>query len=228
MLHLSRQFHDRIIRKTYFAIINGIPPETPETALTPQQAHDLGVDVDPNDKRGGWHLIDAPLDGKHAITVWRAVRYAKSLRAHDNYLTLVELKPKTGRYHQLRRHMAWQAKCPLVGDSEYDEGTASAMSFRDKGLFLCSTRVVLEHPYFNTSPETIHEWNPSTADKFDECNIAMSENGRLVMTAQVALPNKFENLLQHEEERYNKFGSQANPTYEDESDNKSSLSNGTP
>jgi 23S rRNA-/tRNA-specific pseudouridylate synthase len=204
MIHLSRQFHDRIIKKTYFAIVNGIPPETPVTAITPRAAFELGVDVDPDDAKGGWHLIDASLDGKHAVTVWRAVRYAKSLRAHDGYLTLVELKPKTGRYHQLRRHMAWECQCPLVGDGEYDEGTASAMTFRERGLFLCSTRVVLEHPYYNTE-ETRAQWRPDITSKFEECSTWLSEADRVMLTAQIALPSKFESLLNHEEQRYHKL-----------------------
>ena len=45
---------------------------------------------------------------KSAVTVWRPLRYVKSLKANDGVLTLVELKPKTGRYHQLRRHMVNQ------------------------------------------------------------------------------------------------------------------------
>lgn len=229
LLDLSRQFHDRIIKKTYFAIVNGIPPESPEVAITSRDAFALGVDIDPNDDEkegaGGWHLIDSPLDGKHAVTVWRAVKYVKSLRAHDGYLTLVELKPKTGRYHQLRRHMAWQCKCPLVGDSEYDEGTASAMSFRDRGLLLCSTRVVLEHPYYNSDDTSIiNQWNSNLTEQFDECTMWKSEeSGRIMMAAEVPLPSKFENLLKHEEERYHKFGGDAsqassNPNDDDESE----------
>jgi len=104
MVDLSTQFRDRIVKKSYTAIVNGIPPEPQSTKVTSTEAHAMGVDVDPDDS-SEWQLIDHPLDEKSAVTVWRAVRYAKSLKAQDNYITLVELKPKTGRYHQLRRHM---------------------------------------------------------------------------------------------------------------------------
>lgn len=211
MLHLSRQFHDRIIQKTYFAVVNGIPPERKETAITAREAFELGVDVDPNNETGGWHLINSKQDGREAVTVWRAVRYAKSLRAHDGYLTMVELKPKTGRYHQLRRHMAWECGCPLVGDEIYDEGTASAMSFRDRGLFLCSTRIILEHPFYN-DPNTMHLWKDEHSDKFEQCSFLRSDKGHLMMAAEVSLPIKFENLLNHEEARYNKLIGKSNLT----------------
>ena len=52
-----------------------------------------------------WHTIDYELDGKSAVTEWRIIRTVQSLHGKDGQLTLVELKPKTGRYHQLRRHM---------------------------------------------------------------------------------------------------------------------------
>ena len=104
MVNLSTQFRDRKVKKTYTAVVNGIPLEPKETTITSQAAHSMGVDVDPNEEEN-WQLIDFPLDEKHAITVWRSLKYAKSLKGIDNYITMVELKPKTGRYHQLRRHM---------------------------------------------------------------------------------------------------------------------------
>lgn len=108
MVNLAGQFRDRVIRKTYTALVNGIPPELSNNKISSKEAHEMGVDVDPTVDID-WQLIDHPLDEKSAVTIWRATRYAKSLKAFDNYVTLVELKPKTGRYHQLRRHMV----CPL-------------------------------------------------------------------------------------------------------------------
>lgn len=104
MTHLSSQFRDRKVKKTYVAIVNGIPPEPLSAKISSKVAYSMGVDVDPDDGTD-WQLIDHTLDEKHAITIWRSLKYAKSLKAEDNYVTLVELKPKTGRYHQLRRHM---------------------------------------------------------------------------------------------------------------------------
>lgn len=200
MLCLSRQFHDRIVKKTYFAVINGIPTYSNESKISSKTAYELGVDVDPNDL-DDWQLIDSPLDEKKAVTVWRVVRSIKSLHANDGYLTLVELKPKTGRYHQLRRHMAWVCQRPLVGDDEYDGGTESAMRFRDRGLFLCSTRVSLEHPYYN-SPEGRLKWD-ELVDKSGQ--LWLSSSNKVMVTASITLPVKFSSLLRREEERFAKF-----------------------
>jgi len=107
--------------------------------------------VDPSTSNNTWHLIDSSLDNKTAITVFRVIRSVPSLHAHDGQLTLIKLKPKTGHYHQLRRHMAWICQRPLVGDDEYDGGTIAAMRFRQQqGLFLCATQVLLEHPFYNS------------------------------------------------------------------------------
>ena len=109
MVHLSLQFRDRKIKKTYVAICSGVLPELSERLISAEEAFELGVDVNTTltcaEDSSNWQLIDHALEGKSAVTIWRALKYAKSLKANDNYLTLVELKPKTGRFHQLRRHM---------------------------------------------------------------------------------------------------------------------------
>lgn len=103
MIDLSQQFVDRRIKKTYTAILNGIPDEPLESRVSKEDAKAMGVHIhtSENDDNENWQLIDFPLDGKHAITLWRPIQYAKSLKADQGYLTMVELKPKTGRYHQV-------------------------------------------------------------------------------------------------------------------------------
>lgn len=205
MVHLTRQFVQRRIKKTYTAILNGIPSEPIETSMSAQEAIEFGVDIDPNDENR-WQLIDESLDEKSASTVWRPLKYVKSLKARDGILTLVELKPKTGRYHQLRRHMAWVKNCPIIGDTTYDGG-GDAMSLRGRGLFLCSNKVSLEHPYYN-SPEGRREWEslPET-EKWANGVISLSEDGSTVQVhASIDLPNKFYNFLANEGERYEILG----------------------
>lgn len=218
MVHLSHQFRDRRVKKTYVAVVNGIPPEPVETAISAKEASQLGVDVvaaedeelaavETTTKSGSWQIIDHALDEKSAITIWRTLRYAQSLKANDNHLTLVELKPKTGRYHQLRRHMAWVCERPIIGDKDYDGG-GDAMSFRDRGLFLCSNRVTLEHPYYNDSMD--REQRESFFHKLisedDKENLWLCEDdGKIMVTASIPIPDKFESFLGHEDDRYHKL-----------------------
>ncbi|MGE3175360.1 MAG: RluA family pseudouridine synthase [Planctomycetota bacterium] len=101
---VARQFEDREVQKTYLAVVHGRP------------AADVGTidwSIGP-DKRSPVRLkLEARRDGTglSAVTEYRVVR------ANDRY-ALVELRPRTGRTHQLRVHMA-ALGCPLVGDKVY-------------------------------------------------------------------------------------------------------------
>jgi 23S rRNA-/tRNA-specific pseudouridylate synthase len=181
----------------------GIPTEASETAISSEAAYDMGVDVDPKDDEL-WQHIDFTLEEKSAVTMWKALRYAKSLHAKDGILTMVELKPKTGRYHQLRRHMAWVCDSPIIGDGEYDGGTEYTMRFRERGLFLCSNRISLEHPFYN-SKEGRPIWEALDQEEKYGKNLWLSEVDRVMVSASIELPEKFENLLAREEERFYKF-----------------------
>jgi 23S rRNA-/tRNA-specific pseudouridylate synthase len=216
LVNLGRQFHDRIVQKTYTAIVNGIPEEYSEKSKTTLQvAEIMGQTIKHhnnnhhgrNDTNGEllWQLVDAPLDDRHAVTFWRAVRYVPSLHAHDGYLTLVEMQPKTGRFHQLRRHMALTCQRPILGDTEYDGKTSQAMKFRDRGLFLCANRITLEHPYYNTK-QGRQEWERSEeAEKLLEGPLWLSKESKVMVSANIELPAKFENLMKREEERYQRL-----------------------
>merc|ERR1712127_655997 len=204
----------------YTAIVNGIPDESMESRISVKEARDLGVDIPislDSNNHGDWHLIDFTLDGKHAITVWRTLQYAKSLKADQGYLTMIELKPKTGRYHQLRRHMAWVCERPLIGDKTYDMASESARYFREKkGLYLCSNKVVLEHPFYN-SEDGRESWekimenhrNGILKNKHIESGVLrISEDGTTVeVHVSIELPQKFEYLMRWEEERALRFSS---------------------
>jgi 23S rRNA-/tRNA-specific pseudouridylate synthase len=206
MVNLAQQFHDRVVKKTYMAIVNGIPDEPLESKLSSNEAFQLGVDVSEQDDHMEWQIIDSPLDDKHAITIWRSCQYVNSLYANDGCLTLIEVKLKTGRYHQIRRHMAWNCKTPVIGDDIYDGGKPDALKFRGRGLFLCSTRVTLEHPFYNTPPGRVVWDNLSEQSKvFHHGTLWLSNNNRVMVTANIDLPDKFRNVLTKAEIRFNKF-----------------------
>ena len=204
-IHLVQQFATRVIRKTYMAIINGVPKELEERVITSKEAHELGVDVGYQDAAEDvkWQHIDMPLvdnDKKEqtAVTVWRPIKTVDCPKAKDGKLTLVELKPKSGRYHQLRRHMAWGCGRPLVGDRSYSSEVEFPHHFRDHGLMLCSNKVSLQHPYFNSAAGR-KEWDAldeSDPQKYANGMIRLSEDKSTIMVhAEIDLPEKFQELL---------------------------------
>ena len=207
-IHLTQQFATRVIRKTYTAIINGVPKQLEERAITSREAHELGVDVGYFDNQDAtedvkWQHIDMSLvdnDKKEqtAVTVWRPIKTAECPKAKDGKVTLVELKPKSGRYHQLRRHMAWGCGRPLVGDRSYSSEVEFPHHFRDHGLMLCSNKVSLQHPYYNSAAGR-KEWDAldeSDPQKYANGMIRLSEDkSKIMVHAEIDLPEKFQELL---------------------------------
>jgi 23S rRNA pseudouridine1911/1915/1917 synthase len=83
--------------------------------------------------------VDIPLDGRSALTRWRATEHTRSL--HIGWQTSVDLWPETGRTHQLRRHMASLGH-PILGDALYTKEKL----LRGQGLFLCAIALRFPHP----------------------------------------------------------------------------------
>ena len=97
---LRRQFQDRKAHKTYYAILTGVPKLKEARLDLPimrDLKHPTTFRVDPRGKESETFYKVIKEDGKHA---------------------LVELKPTSGRTHQLRVHMKY-LEHPIVGDPIY-------------------------------------------------------------------------------------------------------------
>ncbi len=183
--HLSEQFETRRVQKTYTAIVNGIP-----------------IQNHGDDKHNDWNIVNYPLGNRHAITQWKTIRSVPSLHAKDGTLSLIRVKPLTGRYHQIRRHMAWICRRPLVGDHIY-AGQLQAPRFYRNGLYLCSNGLILEHPYYN-SVDGRKDWSSPLIEGADNtghtCDVFMDEHDHVVkVRLEKQIPKRFEKLLNGEE-----------------------------
>lgn len=80
------------------------------------------------------------------------------------------------------------------------------MKLRGRGLFLCSNKVCLDHPYYNTEIGR-EEWESlPDEEKWADDRIRLSEDGKIVQVhISIPLPSKFEGFLRREEERVNKL-----------------------
>ncbi|MFA5003983.1 MAG: RluA family pseudouridine synthase [Candidatus Saccharimonadales bacterium] len=114
---LQKQFAQRKTKKTYAAIING--------QLDPPEAI-IDMPIGRNPKAPATFRTD--VQGKHAITHYRTVKTT------DRY-SLLELKPETGRTHQLRVHLAHFGH-PIVGDTMYGGQPADRMYLHAEQLEL--------------------------------------------------------------------------------------------
>lgn len=113
--HLQKQFANRKAKKTYVAVVKGTLPE--KTGL-------IDVPIERNPKKPA--SFRAGANGKSAQTEFSVLKT-------DGIHTLVELKPHTGRTHQLRVHLAY-LKHPIVGDDLYDGASASRLMLHAKEL----------------------------------------------------------------------------------------------
>lgn len=105
---LRRQFQDRTTHKTYYAVVTG-RPKLDKAKIDLPIARDL--------KHPTTFRVDA--NGKPSETDYEVIKT-------DDKHSLVELRPKTGRTHQLRVHMKYLGH-PIVGDVVYGEEKADRL-----------------------------------------------------------------------------------------------------
>lgn len=103
---LQAQFSNRKAKKTYLAIVHGAP--NPVEAL-------IDAPIARNPRRPQTFYINPA--GKPAQTEYKVI---KTFKTKGHVYSLVELKPLTGRTHQLRVHLAY-INHPIVGDRIYGQ-----------------------------------------------------------------------------------------------------------
>jgi 23S rRNA pseudouridine1911/1915/1917 synthase len=108
LVWLQKQFSQRRVKKTYIAVVSG-------EMAHPEAIIDLPIERDPKKPQ----TFRVGPNGKPAITQYKVLKT-------DGLHSLVELKPTTGRTHQLRVHMKHVGN-PIVGDTFYGGEVADRM-----------------------------------------------------------------------------------------------------
>lgn len=101
--HLQKQFQDRKAKKAYIAIVRGTP-KLPTARID--------VPIERNPKAPATFRVGA--SGKSAETLYEVI-------ASSGTLSVIRLRPTTGRTHQLRVHLH-HIGTPIVGDALYGGG----------------------------------------------------------------------------------------------------------
>lgn len=111
---LNKLFEEKKISKTYHAVtMKKMPPKG---------------------------CITFPVDDKEAVSKYEVLQVVPSKRFE--YLNLVKLAPKTGRRHQLRKHLLALGN-PILGDSDY---ALEHLHLKGKGLYLHASMLKFVHP----------------------------------------------------------------------------------
>ncbi len=104
--HLSKQFAEKSVERTYRTVIWGMPQKDDGTINQP-------IGRDPSDRKK-MAVLD-PGKGKNAVTHYHV------LQRYD-HLALLDVTLETGRTHQIRVHFSWM-RHPVLGDPVYGGDT---------------------------------------------------------------------------------------------------------
>jgi len=123
---LGKLFSEGKVEKTYWAVSKGVPEKLSGTIDAPLKKETRG---------SGWRVVIAQANnasGQHAVTTYRVL-------AQQDGLCFIEAKPKTGRTHQIRVHLA-SIGAPIIGDPQYGELSPDE---RAQAMMLHARRLVI-------------------------------------------------------------------------------------
>jgi 23S rRNA pseudouridine1911/1915/1917 synthase len=124
LTRMNEQFRNKEVQKTYWAVVDNTPPNTSGT---------LDNFLQKNEKRNKSYVTKNK-EGKHAVLDF------KLLKKLDNFYHL-EIKPQTGRHHQIRVQLA-NIGCIVKGDLKY----GAKRSNKDASIHLLAQKLEFVHP----------------------------------------------------------------------------------
>lgn len=131
-------FSERKTKKTYWAVTRGYTPENLEIQI-PLELDSTG------------DLVEAHTSLKRLATLELPVAVGKKFPTAR--YSLVEVKPHTGRYHQIRRHLN-RISHPLLGDAYHGDTRHNQFFRKDlkiEGLCLKALELSFVHPWTRQS-----------------------------------------------------------------------------
>lgn len=133
---LTLQFEQKVVQKTYFALVQGMPGAGTfnEKVLVKKKSKFK----------------------KPAVTHYKTIESVQTqicYKEKENVvLSLVEINPETGRWHQLRQHFA-KNHFDILGDTHHGDFTLNKIVLADteiRRLFLHANQLEFTHPVNNS------------------------------------------------------------------------------
>ena len=139
---LSEQFAGRETEKRYLAVVRGYTAEAARIDYPLKELHDRMTDA----------KADRDKDAQEAVTDFRRLATIELPFSDGRHPTsrysLIEALPRSGRKHQIRRHMK-HIFHPIVGDTTHGDGRHNRL-FREQlashTLLLCAVELGFSHP----------------------------------------------------------------------------------
>ena len=143
LTRMNEQFRKKEVQKTYWAVVENSPPK--EKGTLENYLH--------KNQKQNKSYVSKGKGGKHSVLEYKLVRKL------DNYY-LLEIKPKTGRHHQIRVQLS-EIGCAIKGDLKY----GAKRSNKDASIHLLAQKLEFIHPVkkekivLQANPPTDVVWN---------------------------------------------------------------------
>ena len=145
---LMAQFADHLPQKRYLAVVRGY--------CEGEGVLDYALKREVDDYTQASTAVE-----QEAVTHWKCLKTVELPYAVGKFTTarfsLMELKPETGRKHQLRRHMA-HLRHPMIGDTRHGDGVQNKF-FREtlgiQRLLLHASGIRFTHPVTGCEVEMV-------------------------------------------------------------------------
>lgn len=166
---LGKAFAGRDMEKTYLALVIGQPDPLAGKIDLPILKKD-NPKAQASGKSSEYEIMMVDEEGQKAVTEYRTIDML------GRKFTLMELKPLTGRTHQLRVHMQ-AIGCPIVGDHKYGGATEIGESLGvENALHLHARKIVIPPMFGKKAIAVTAPLPPHMKKSFDVLGIELSKS----------------------------------------------------
>jgi 23S rRNA pseudouridine1911/1915/1917 synthase len=140
---LNQQFAERMVEKTYLAVVSN-RPEKKQGSLV--------------------HFLEKDQLNKRAIIHEKQTESSRRVELTYEWMDsesefhLLEIKPQTGKFHQIRAQLAYVG-CPIVGDEKY----GSTIDYATDGIMLHAHQLQFHYPNISSGKIAITAELPDVA-----------------------------------------------------------------
>tara|TARA_Y100001954_G_scaffold226256_1_gene267885 strand:+ start:3350 stop:4012 length:663 start_codon:yes stop_codon:yes gene_type:complete len=145
LIRMNEQFRNKEVQKTYWAVVENLPPK--EKGTLENYLH--------KNQKQNKSYVSKGKGGKHSVLEYKLIKKL------NNYYHL-EIKPKTGRHHQIRVQLS-EIGCVIKGDLKY----GAKRSNRDASIHLLAQKLEFVHPV--KKEKIVLQVNPPKDVIWDAC-----------------------------------------------------------
>jgi tRNA pseudouridine65 synthase len=141
---VNQQFRSQTVQKKYYAVVRGTPPS--ELLIDYPLKNDSGTEVPSVTQIYTLQTVELTFPNR---------------RFQTSRFSLIQARPKSGSYHQIRRHLKHH-HYPIIGDRIYGDGIQNRIfseNLKIQNLLLRAFEISFFHPVLNQTLTVRTRWN---------------------------------------------------------------------